>query len=380
MHSGGDSFSDFGQWWDDPKKHYKRMNHWLPHLRGIASRLKGSRGIRYFSLCARHMIDVFMLVDEKLLIIDANGEIHGVQYCEMLDTWYTEIRQIVARESSGFYGRLEDVALFQDTPYTQSFKTIGDIERERLKKGEELTSEQLAELYQKETSLQFRGSFPYDYINLDFCGYYYDKAPDVFRITDTVSRFLDWQRDVAAGADPVKIDDFILCVTCKYGDDLPADARTFLDSLIRSNAKQYSEYSVAIEGTRGVPTEQWIGTNPEDTFLAAWPKHIASEASKLGWQSDILDYVYYHRPPGSAGPYIMICLVLHCTRAKVPNPSYLKTALYALNRGNRKEIADFAFRSKEGKPVYEHLERVRLLRNAQARSRGAAELPRIRSA
>ena len=39
--------TDFGKWWNDPKKHRKRRDHWLPHLKGLRKKLDGVRDPRY---------------------------------------------------------------------------------------------------------------------------------------------------------------------------------------------------------------------------------------------------------------------------------------------------------------------------------------------
>jgi len=36
---------EFDQWWNDPKKHCKRLDYWLPHWRALASRARAASGI-----------------------------------------------------------------------------------------------------------------------------------------------------------------------------------------------------------------------------------------------------------------------------------------------------------------------------------------------
>lgn len=370
---GGDT-SPFGPWWNDPKKHAKRVRYWLPHIKAIAERLESKRSFRYFSLCARHMIDVFMLLDANILSLDKTANaIEGVQYCEAEEKDYTEIGDILKREDSGFFGRLEQVALFEDDDYTARFSTRDEIAAEREREGEDLAPDKIDRLALKETSLLFQESFPYDFVNLDFCDYYYASPPEEFTITKTVAAFLKWQRNVSRGARPVAVDEFVLAVTCRYDDTFPEVAEEFLTKLVRSNCEAFEDYRTAFDRSRGTTLEQWIHDSREDLFLTAWPKHIAEEGAAAGWGSQVLDYVYYHRPPGSSGPYIMICLVVRFKRD--PRPNDLATALHVLDQENRVYIDDFEWKSDA--VLWDNFKRIRSLRNERARTLNLLELPDI---
>ncbi len=372
--SGGPTYSDFGKWWSDPKKHYKRINHWLPHLRTIANGLDGLRNIRYFTLCARSMIDVFMLVADKVLRIDGpSNAIRGVQFCECVADDYIEIREMIAREDSGFFGQLEDVALFADDEFTAQFPTPDDIALALEDEG--LPVDQVDRLQLKRTYQQFQASFPYDYINLDFCQYYYPQPPDVFRITETVSRFLDWQRNVGAGSPALSVDEFILAVTCRYDSQFPKAAEEFLVELVRENCVASKGYNDEIQSSRGVAAvDQWVAKDPEDFFLSAWPKDVARIAKEFGWTTEILDYVYYQRPADESVPYISVCLVARFVRAK-STPDYLPAAVQALDRSKRKLIGEIDPNSDEGKALSASLDGIRIIRNEQARRVNRPELP-----
>jgi hypothetical protein len=375
MQGHTEKLSSFDKWWDCPKKHFKRVHCWLPRLKEVVRKLSG-RGLRYFTLCARPMIDIFMLLDDGLLKIDfENRAIPGVQFCEVDENSYIEIVDMLAREDAGFYGKLEDVALFQDDDYTERFGSLREIEEEREREGEALPQDRLTCLRLKSTALLFQSSFPYDFVNLDFCDYYYQRPPAVFRIDDTVGRFLDWQRRSGSGADAVTVNDFILAVTCRYDESFPSQAKAFLAELVKNNCKQWSEYDETIRKSKGMSVDEWIEAYSEDLFFAAWPKHVAQKASELGWESEILDYVHYQRPADRTVPFVMICLVMRFTRSQAP--SDLAAALYAIESDNRKQIPEISWDSDDGKTLRHHLERVRKLRNEQARRRGRIELPEI---
>src|SRR5690349_4957415 len=121
---------DFSRWWNDLKKHKKRVSHWLPHWQVAAEAIGNTRALRYFTLCARPMIDVFMLVKHGLLTLDGeNHSIQRVQFCESNPDYFTEIREMVAREDAGFFGELEAIVLFNDDDFTAQCPTLESIEK-----------------------------------------------------------------------------------------------------------------------------------------------------------------------------------------------------------------------------------------------------------
>src|SRR3970040_638394 len=74
---------EFDKYWNDTKKHQKRLDYWLLHAKELSSQLGGRRAFRYFTLCARSVIDVFMLAKERVLNYDADlGIVTHVGFCE----------------------------------------------------------------------------------------------------------------------------------------------------------------------------------------------------------------------------------------------------------------------------------------------------------
>jgi hypothetical protein len=215
--------SDFGRWWKDLKKHEKRLRHWLPHWQALAQRIGNGRRLRYFTLCARPMIDVFMLVREGLLEVDPeNHSIGRVQFCECDPDHFNEIREMIAREDAGFFGELETVVLFQDDDFTGQYPTPESIDLRLEDEG--LQSDKLDRLQLKRTFLNVKASFPFDCINLDFCDYYYPRPPNMLRVNETVERLLDWQGRRSNDPEGVSLAEFVLTVTCRYDSDFPAEA------------------------------------------------------------------------------------------------------------------------------------------------------------
>jgi len=337
-------------------------------------RIGDDRPIRYFTLCARSMIDVFMLVGEGLLKIDPeNYSISRVQFCECDQEQFAEIREMIAREDAGFFGQLENVVLFKEDDFTAQFPTLESISLKLEDEGLEL--EKLDRLLLKRTHFNVRSSFPYDFINLDFCQYYYPHPPGMLRVNETVDRILDWQRRLSDDGENVNLQEFVLAVTCRYDAQFPPEAETRLTELIRSNCTLSPQYKDQVQKTRGtVQLEEWIGKDREDFFFSGWPKDIARSAKEYGWSMEILDYVYYRRYGDENNPYVIACLVARFSRSNLA-PDYIPPALFALNRENRKFIDEIDRGSVEGRQVVESLGRIVAARNEQARRKHRPELP-----
>jgi hypothetical protein len=369
--------TEFEKWWNDPKKHRKRCEHWLPHWRMLAAKIESTRSIRYFTLCARSMIDIFMLVSEKILSIDGDSHsIPSVRFCEREQEQFVEIKDMVAREDAGFLGQLEELVLFKDDDFTAQCPTPASI-------AAKLEDEHLQEDYERIDRLQLKrahfgvmASFPHDLMNLDFCDYYYPDPPDMLRINETIKRILDWQRRPSEDEEAVELDEFVLAVTCRHDSNFPEQAEDRLAALIDDNCTSFPEYKRQLLETRGAERAQdWIGIDKQDFFFAGWPKDIALSAKEYGWSMEILDYVYYTRTGDHDGNvYIIACLVARFARAKTKS-NYLPAALFALDVKNRILIDDVDPNSQEGRQLLADLEKVVKVRNEQAERMHCPQLP-----
>lgn len=193
----------FGKWWPCLKKHAKRRICWLPHIQSIKARLK-TRDLRYFTLCARPMIDIYMLVKEGLLPFDSkSNRISGAYFCECSEPSIGEMRELIGVEESGFCAYLEDLVLFKDTAETAMRSSQADISKYLDTEGEGIDENVLKALKLKRAHLDFRGLFPFDFINLDYCDRYYGKPPNVLKVHQSVEQILEWQTGEGALADGI---------------------------------------------------------------------------------------------------------------------------------------------------------------------------------
>ena len=288
---------------------------------------------------------------------------------------FTEIRDLISKEDTGFLGRLEDLVLFEEDDFTAQFPTLGSISHALEDERRQDDYIQIDRLQLKRDHFNLRSSFPYDYINLDFCQYYYPIPPGMLRINKTVERLLDWQKRPSEDGDKIQLEDFVLAVTCRHDADFPEEAEARLTELIRENCTTSCEYKERLKDFRGGERiEDWVRQNKQDFFFAGWPKDIARTAMNSGWAMEILEYVYYQRTGDEQNPYIIACLIAKFWRDDLAT-SYVPTALFALSKENRKLIGDIDRNSRAGKEVIENLRGVVTIRNEQARRKLRPELP-----
>jgi hypothetical protein len=322
------------------------------------------------------MIDVFMLVKEGLIEVDAdNNSLERVQFCECNPDHFTEIREMIAREDAGFFGQLETVVLFQDDDFTGQYPTLESIELRLEDEGLPDDVAKLDRLQLKRTFLNVKSSFPYDCVNLDFCDYYYPEPPDMLRVNQTVERFLDWQGRQSDDPERVSLREFVLAVTCRYDAGFPREAEVRLAQLIRNNCNRSMQYMEELLNTRGVAQpEEWIEKDREDFFFAGWPKDIASSAKDKGWSMKVLDYVHYQRVGDKGNPYVIVCLVARFSRDGGTIDD-IDPALFALDPSNRQLISEIDRNSEEGQELVGDLESIVVVRNEQAQRKHRPSLP-----
>src|SRR5437879_5874460 len=216
---------DFSKWWNCLKKHTKRSQSWLHRARELSDEIGDVRPFRYFTLCALPMIDVFMLSKEQTLEHDEEfGNISDVVFCELDQEHYPEIIEMIGVEGAGFLGELERLVLFEDTDETAEFPTLQSIQLEL--ENQDLEDAKRDMLMLKRQHLEFANKFPFDFLNLDFCGYYYPKPPGILQINRTVNRMVELQNRENEDQDgrQIAINDFVLAVTCKFDGEVPEEA------------------------------------------------------------------------------------------------------------------------------------------------------------
>jgi hypothetical protein len=130
-----DSRTDIRGEFLDLKKHYVRVHGWLPAFQKYSKAKK--RKVQYLTLCAKQAIDVRYFALKGLLYRNKErNEYPSLTFIESNDEDYAAIAEALGKVRLGVRGRLEDVLLDE----------------------QDASHDDLVQ------------SFPYDVVNLDFCG------------------------------------------------------------------------------------------------------------------------------------------------------------------------------------------------------------------
>jgi hypothetical protein len=367
----------FGKWWPCLRKHFKRRNIWLPRAKELTASLNGQRPFRYFTLCARPMIDVYMLLKENVLTVDqTERRIKGVSFCEIDQIVFPEMIELIGMEEAGFLAKLEDLTLFDDTQNTETLDTILALDKFLDEQGEGLNHQVREAVERKRQHLQFRDLFPFDFLNLDFCDRYYGNPPDVMKINFTIDKLLDWQRQqgIKGNGDPFSIKRFVLAITCRVDNTLTQPTSARLANIIDENANQHAPYKNALHGRGITNIAKWSSEDPLDFFMSGWPKEIARMAFRKQWDIKIHDHAFYDRVNDHGKGYHMVCLVVEFTQAPICS-TYLSAATYSLSKASRTEIQKQSSTDPEGAKLLADLRKIVELRNNQAQRVNRDVLP-----
>lgn len=365
----------FDKYWPCLKKHQKRTRHWLPYIRESANHVS-NRPFRYFTLCARPMIDIYMLVREGILDYDEKSRrVAGAFFCECVTAIIGEMRELIGAEEAGFCGLLEDLVLFNDTPNTLPYPDEQAISEYISKEGDSIPPSVRDELEKKRAHLSFRGQFPFDFLNLDYCDPYYGKPPNVLRVHEAVKTILEWQTHEGHPLDaaPFSVDRFTVAITCQTDTMLDASAKERLKEIVSANRSDHDNYRESLDAAGKTDIEAWQRTDELDFFMAAWPKEIARIANELGWDISIKNHCFYQRTGDSGRRYHMVCLVAEFERA-ITCTTYLSTAIECLDPDQRHEIRSISPTSVEGTELLEDLREIVSLRNEQAEAHHVTKL------
>ena len=359
------------------RKHFKRTQIWLPRAMELTEHLDGQRPFRYFTLCGRPMIDVYMLVKEKVLRVDDTGRrILGVAFCELDKEVFPEMIELIGVEESGFRAKLEEIILFSDIPETQPLDTMAALEGYLEGEGEGLNATLREAIENKRRHLLFRSLFPFDFLNLDFCDRYYGIPPDVLQVNMAIERLLEWQRQPGKKSNgaPFSIGRFVLAITCRVENKLTSATSTRLANFVGENVHTHAEYKAALQ-LRGINNvTKWSVEEPLDFFMSTWPKEIARLALMKQWDIKVHDHAFYDRVSDSGEAYHMVCLVVEFTQAPICS-TYLAAATQSLDQSGRTEIRKIEPTDTDGKRLLADLRQIVNLRNKQAKRAGREELP-----
>ncbi len=248
----------------DLKKHYVRVNGWLP----IFERHARTRGphVRYLTLCSKEAIDVRYFASKGVLArSDEKNAYPMLSFVESDIEDYAVIAETLGRCRLGVHAKLEEVLLNDD----------------------------------HEEHVAFTDSFPYDIVNLDFCGEVMPKQDHPYSATvRCIERIVQLQRD----KDPAREWHMFLAFRThrvQHNEEANEQLREILDGNLTSQILK-SAY-----GQRATPASLLSSDYPEFLRLGV-AKYLAYCAERCGYRMTLESSWKYGRHQGS---YHMVKLV-----------------------------------------------------------------------
>lgn len=246
----------------DEKKHFVRINGWLPIAKkrlGIMDR-SNDFGLRYFTLCGKDAIDILLFKREELIKDDERG-FPSVYYCENHYTSFAEVQPLLGRT-----------------------------------KGKRMEFEQLVQSADFEN---FVRDSPFDLVNLDFSGNCFPKQDAPFSATlKAIHRLLELQEGK----------DFDLFITFRARRSEENDsAIDELDDNMKKNfsksTKVESRYKMRYPGL----SPSALASNDYPLFLlATFPKILFGFGASNGFTVSSKAKFKYCRRPDSSRSYEIV--------------------------------------------------------------------------
>lgn len=177
-------------------KHCGRYYGWLPASE-IFKRQLNKKSLKYFTLCAKEAIDVFMLEMEGILSRDKNKKLPDVIICEKEPGDAAEILDLVRPplKDAIIVGELERILTFQDTDETKGI----DPDDPKIFDARDLRVRNLLRI--KGLYRRLEKYFPFDIINFDPYGnllnpgtetniLLYQSFEKIFELQESINTFL----------------------------------------------------------------------------------------------------------------------------------------------------------------------------------------------
>ena len=248
-------------------KHCARFYGWLPASQEFHKTKK--KPLKYFTLCGRKAIDIFMLELAGVLKRDKNGMLSGITICEKDEDQVPEILELIrpplGREAI-IPAPLQKVLTFEDDNYTRG-KTILDSEEDRP------NPELRKKLIIKDFALRIQTLFPFDIIN-------FDPNENLLRSPNQLlygafEKIFQLQK---------VIDSFLIFVTTSITHIHP-DFKTMFRRDFDSNVDNYPEIRTSLEETVNTVQYEQLPENNRIAISIA-KSTIAGIARNNGWNTE----------------------------------------------------------------------------------------------
>jgi hypothetical protein len=274
----------------DIKKHYVRLNGWLPVFRRYFQLRSGT--VTYLTLCAKYAIDVRYFRQKGLLLYDDEQKAYPtVTFIEKDAQDYAIIAEGLGTTRLGIKGDLESILVNPEQ--------------------------------NPENAEKLRASFPYDIVNLDFTGEVVrGDDPPYSHTIRAIERIIELQ---SAANSPVW-HMFLTFRACPQTSNHEADDE--LRAIIEGNL-QNAEAQAAYAGR--LEPRELIQRCYEEFLRIGIMKFLASSSSQRGYACTLGNsYIYPRNPVGGEPPYHIVKLIVEFkairTARNLPNPHRARAA------------------------------------------------------
>jgi hypothetical protein len=257
-------------------KHCARYYGWLPASKAYQVQIK-KKSLKYFTLCAREAIDVFMLELEGVLSRDENRKLPDVIICEKKASVAAEILDLVRpplREAI-LVGELEKILTFQDTEETRGLSPDEDVRDHRIRRL----------LRTKGLSERIKEYFPFDIINFDPYGNLLNPDLEDNKLYESLMRIFELQKPIIT---------FLLFITTPISDIHP-DCEARLKTNLDSNVTAHPEIHAALLSSVGTIAYDEIDENRRKAFGFA-KSVVMPVARSKGWKCEHHGICVYESP------------------------------------------------------------------------------------
>ncbi len=211
------------------EKHCARYYGWLNSTKKYIKE-RGKTPLKYFTLCAKEAIDVFMFEKENILSRDANGNLNNVYICEKNPEVALEILKLVRPplKEAILVENLEKILNFQDTAETRDL-SLNDEKRH---------SYRIRNLLKiKELQIRLKNYFPFDIINFDPYNNLLNPEPNKNNLYKSLKKIFELQEN---------INDFIIFITNPI-HDVSKQVEDCFKKDFNSNIKNHNEINEKIK-------------------------------------------------------------------------------------------------------------------------------------
>jgi hypothetical protein len=308
--------------WDDPLKHYVRLDGWLPlcekrlaKMRSLILPKKQKRRLRYFTFCATTAIDVLMLDNHK--VFSSDGNFNNVTFFDYEpEDVATTLERIPG--AVGFAGDFIETVLYNNvggegdplTPLTSQK------DEEGTHKGQVI----------KDQHQKLITRFPFDVMNFDLGEFLFKPGdPRPGKVVRALRRAFQWQQQgftIPNSRTNLYLDEFSLMFTTQIGPpNISDDYLGMLQGYLEDNLKKFDGLGPILTDSVGYDNIPRLRhENFEKFFKLAMPKVLANILLENDWYVDPKNgiKIYEFQRPAQHGAYTMLHLVMDVKRK---NPS-----------------------------------------------------------